>query len=88
MFNNIKNFYICLYYSENECTKIKVQSSSEGYVIRNAAIDIRKNKDQENMKFTIRNSRINVYVEWNHPKTKENILTRLRILNGKNYTYR
>lgn len=85
MFNNMKNIYICMF-SEKECAKIKVASSQSGVNIKNKAIDIRKIGGNHYLRFTVKDSRINIYVEWINPKSKEEILTRLRIVNGKKFT--
>lgn len=83
MFNNIKNIYICPYYADVGCTKTVVFSSSFGVKIQNTLVDIWKYSNDKNLNFKVKDSRMNIYIEWTNPNTKESEITRLRVINGK-----
>lgn len=82
MYNNMNNIYICPYYSEDGCTKKKIYSSSLGFRIKDKIVDICKDVNSNSLKFSVKDTRMNLYIDWTNPITKENVLTRLRVTNG------
>lgn len=84
MFNNIENIFICSYYSETKCEKTPIYKSYLGIKIKHKMVDISKDSDNTNFKFSVKDSRINIYIQWRSSKNMEKIITRLRVVNGKN----
>lgn len=85
MFANIKKIVVCHFKREFGCVDTKISSTLNKKSYSCDYIIINRFNKADSFRFTIKDSRINIYIEWVHPNSEEIYTTRLKIFNGNFY---
>lgn len=88
MFDNVQKIIVCHFNAEIGCVDSVMTEDKNRKIYTTKYVVIYRFLIADSFRFSVKDSRVNIYIEWVHPKSKEIYTTRLRLFDGILYNYR